>query len=206
MQTIINATSDIEPNLIFNNAGYIATGLFADKPIAASLANNECNTVSSMRITHHFANLLLNNKRKGAIFFTSSPAGGMPCPMSVMYGATKAFLTEFAVSVAAELKGDGIDVCVVHPSPVATSFYSGNHHGIKAMEFFQRTATTPDKIASCFFKSIGRTIVHDQGYYALMQKIILKLMDYNALSWIIAGSTHTQADFIKSKAKRPLAK
>jgi hypothetical protein len=31
-------------------------------------------------------------------------AGLMPCPFSVIYGATKAFLTEFATSLACEVK------------------------------------------------------------------------------------------------------
>ena len=39
------------------------------------------------------------------------------------YGATKAFLTEFAVSIAPELKNEGIDISVVHPSPVDSMFY-----------------------------------------------------------------------------------
>jgi short-subunit dehydrogenase len=40
----------------------------------------------------------------GAVFFTSSPAGFMAAPSSVIYSSTKAFLTNFAYSLAAELK------------------------------------------------------------------------------------------------------
>jgi short-subunit dehydrogenase len=40
-----------------------------------------------------------------------------------MYGATKAFLTEFAASLAGEVYGSNIDVLVIHPSPVDTEFY-----------------------------------------------------------------------------------
>ena len=32
-------------------------------------------------------------------------------------------MSEFAVSVAPELKSEGIDVAVVHPSPVDSMFY-----------------------------------------------------------------------------------
>lgn len=38
--------------------------------------------------------------------------------MATMYASTKAFLTTFAASLAAEIKTNGIDVVVVHPSPV----------------------------------------------------------------------------------------
>jgi len=71
------------------------------------MANYECNAISPVRITHHFAARILSeiaaSPTRGAIFFTSSPAGFMPCPITVMYGATKAFLTEFATSIAAEV-------------------------------------------------------------------------------------------------------
>jgi NAD(P)-dependent dehydrogenase (short-subunit alcohol dehydrogenase family) len=39
------------------------------------------------------------------------------------YASTKAFMTMFATSVAAEVNSLGIDVVVVHPSPMATNFF-----------------------------------------------------------------------------------
>ena len=109
-------------------------------------------------------------------------AGQIPCPLSAMYGATKAFLTSFGSSLAAEVNGcvcvyvcvlcvclyvcvlcvcecvfevsvildtkseqythshihtdDGIDVLVVHPSPVDTRFYSGDHD-MSSLDFFR---------------------------------------------------------------------
>mgnify|MGYP001614312322 CR=1 FL=1 len=101
-EIIKREATPLKPNLIFNNAGFIVTGvplcllcflspfllksllfvclfvcsqLFADNVIEANMANYECNAIAPVLITHHFANELLNSKRKGAIFFTSSPAG-----------------------------------------------------------------------------------------------------------------------------------
>jgi len=54
---------------------------------------------------------------------------------------------------------------VVHPSPVDTAFYAGNTHEIGAMKMFQKTATAPTTIANCFFISMGKSLVHDQGTY-----------------------------------------
>jgi len=199
----IEATcADIEPNLIFNNAGFVATGHFADSPLDRQLANYECNATAPVKITHLFLNKMLDRKQKGAVFFTSSPAGLLPCPMTVMYGATKAFLTEFAVSVAAEVRGDGIDVLVVHPSPVDTNFYAGNKHNIDAMKFFQKTATSPTAIAKCFFQSIGYAVVHDQGYFSLLARIGLKLVDHNLMSNLASRTASMSADFKKSKKPR----
>jgi len=206
LSVIADQTRDIQPNLIFNNAGFIMTGLFADVPLEKQLANYECNATAAVKITHHFTNLMLDRGQRGAIFFTSSPAGLMPCPISVIYGATKAFITEFATSLAPELKPDGIDVLVVHPSPVDTGFYAGNRHDIGAMKFFQRTATAPTTIASCFFRSVGRTVVHDQGYFSFALKALLKLLDYNLLALITSRSAGTMADYRKAKRDRSATK
>lgn len=168
--------------------------------------NYECNSTAPVKVSHHFLNLMLDRGQKGALFFTSSPAGFMPCPTTVMYGATKAFLTEFATSLAPELNPDGIDVLVVHPSPVDTGFYSGNTHDISAMKFFQKTATSPLRIASCFFRSIGRTVVHDQGYFCIFQRLLLKVLDVNLLTIIMARTAGGSADFTKCKRKRDVKK
>lgn len=55
---------------------------------------------------------------KGCFVFTSSAAAAMPSPFTVLYAATKSFLSAFGASLAAEVRHHGIDVLVVHPSPV----------------------------------------------------------------------------------------
>jgi len=126
LERIIENTNDIDICLLFNNAGFITIGLFSDLSLERQLKNYNVNATSAIRITHHFLNLMISKKLKGVITFTSSPAGLMPCPFSAMYGATKAFLTEFGVSLAGEVKHDGIDVMVMHPSPVDTAFYNAD--------------------------------------------------------------------------------
>jgi short-subunit dehydrogenase len=115
-----------------------------------------------------------DSKLRGALVFTSSPAGFMPCPFSVMYGATKAFLTTFGMSLAPEVAVDGIDVLVVHPSPVTSNFYN-KAHKLDAIEMFRKTGTSPATIASAMLRSVGRTTVCDQGYYCLCVRLLLKV-------------------------------
>jgi short-subunit dehydrogenase len=69
------------------------------------MANYNCNSTAPVYIAHHFLGRLRQSKQKGAIFFTSSPAGAIVQPMFSMYGATKAFLTSWASSIAAEVHG-----------------------------------------------------------------------------------------------------
>lgn len=175
---IIAATADIDVQILFNNAGYIKTGFFCDSPLDGQLGNHTCNATAALEITHHFVGLMLKKKLKGCVGYTSSPAAFTPCPTSAVYGATKAYLTEFAASLAPELKSDGIDVCVVHPSPVASRFYEGTH-AIGALLFFKKTATGPETIANALFASMGKTVIRDQGYYPTMLKVLLKMFDFN---------------------------
>jgi len=202
LANLINVCKDISPNLIFNNAGFMATGNFADSPLEKQLGNYHCNATAPAMITHHFVNRMLEEKKKGAVFFTSSPAGLIPNPTAVMYGSTKAFLTEFGSSLAPELREDGIDVLVVHPSPVATGFYAGNKHGLDAVKFFQKTATTPDSIASCFFRGVGRTVIYDQGYFPVVVRLLLKILDSTLFTDITNWTAKWVGDLKKSKKQR----
>jgi short-subunit dehydrogenase len=122
MPQIIEATEDITVGIIVCNAGYIASGLFDASSIERQVANFKCNALHGFVVAHHFVDRLKVQAGRGCVFFTSSPAGLIPSPMSAMYGATKAFLTSFGVAMAAELRPLGIDVGVIHPSPVATNF------------------------------------------------------------------------------------
>jgi len=119
-----------------------------------------------------------------------------------MYGSTKAFLTEFGASLAPELRGDGIDVLVVHPSPVNTSFYSGNKHGLDSVKLFQSTATTPDLIASCFFRGVGRTVIYDQGYFCVVVRMLLKILDVTLFVDITNWTSKWVGDLKKTKRDR----
>jgi short-subunit dehydrogenase len=194
MPKITNATNDIDVQIIFNNAGYIKTGFFCDVPLQGQLANHTCNATAALEVTHHFVSLLQKKKLRGCVGYTSSPAGFTPCPFSVVYGATKAYLTEFAASIAPELRPDGIDVCVVHPSPVASRFYEGTH-ALGALLFFKGTATGPETIANCLFASMGRTVIRDQGYYPTVAKLILKIFDFNLFTDLATSTAKFMPEF-----------
>ena len=118
MPNLIEQTKDIVPQVIpehtsscpssitplvtqvvINNAGYIVTGFFADSSIDAQIKNAETNAMSCIRITHHFLNKMLDAGVNGCIGFTSSPSGMIPCPSSVMYGCSKAFLQCIFVTI-----------------------------------------------------------------------------------------------------------
>jgi short-subunit dehydrogenase len=62
-------------------------------------------------------------KLRGCFVYTSSAAACIVSPFTVLYAATKAFLSAFGAGLAVEVRHKGIDVLVFHPSPVASRFY-----------------------------------------------------------------------------------
>jgi short-subunit dehydrogenase len=206
MEPIKKSTDDITVALVFNNAGFITTGMFADVSIERHLANYECNATSALRITHHFLNKMLDSSTKGLIAFTSSPAGAMCSPFASIYGSTKAFLTEFAMSLAPEVKYNGIDVVVVHPSPVASNFYNSVHK-ISSIQMFQNTARGPENIVNYLLASAGRTVVCEQGYYCLaVRGLLLKLVDVGLMANLATRAIHLMPDYKKVTVTRKKTK
>ena len=63
---IAAATEDLDVQLVFNNAGFVITGLYADVALPGQLANFECNAAAPVKITHLFLNRMLNAGLKGA--------------------------------------------------------------------------------------------------------------------------------------------
>jgi len=200
MEAIKEATKDIDVQLVFNNAGYIVTGFFDQTTIDTQMANMECNACSAVQITHHFVSKMLEKNLKGAVVFTSSAAAMMPAPFSVMYGSTKAFISQFAASIAAETKARGIDVCAVHPSPVASNFYDKTHK-LDAIEFFKQFSVQPEDLPDAIFASVGRSVLRDLGLVCITFRLLNKICDANFLAWITAKTAHTMPDYKKHVKK-----
>ena len=206
MTTIINATKDIDVQLIFNNAGFIVTGFFDTQPLGKHLVNLECNSTSAVAITHHFTSKLLRTKKSGCVVFTSSASAYIPNPFAVIYGASKAFLSQFAASIAVELKPVNIDVLVVHPSPVASNFYNSVQHKIDAMEQFKKIAVAPSVLPKTIFSAIGRIVLLDQGMTAIIMRLFVALLPYNFLASLIASLAPILPDYVANNHERGLGK
>lgn len=201
LQVIQEHTKDLDVNLVFNNAGYIKPGLFADLSLDVLLSNFNTNATCTISITHYFLNKMLSNHQKGLIAFTGSSGGFLPGPMSSIYSSTKAWMTNFAVSLAAEVIEDNIDVLVIHPSPIASNFYN-NASSMSALQFVKQYAASPTVIASSIFKLAGKATVIDQGAVSVGFKMILKLLDWNLLADIMVAAVRNNGDYKKFKLRK----
>jgi short-subunit dehydrogenase len=161
------------------------------------MVNHECNATSAMQITHLFVTRMLAKNLKGCVVFTSSAAACQPTPFSALYGATKAYISSFAANIAVELKSRGIDVCAVHPSPVASNFYD-KAHKLDSLAFFMNFAVKPDALPNEIFRPIGRVVWHDIGAVAIGFRMLLKVFDFGFFATLISHFAHTMGDYKKN--------
>mmetsp|Transcript_20905 Transcript_20905/g.29050 ORF Transcript_20905/g.29050 Transcript_20905/m.29050 type:complete len:331 (+) Transcript_20905:96-1088(+) len=195
METIAKATADIDIPIIFNNAGFIVTGFIDSSPIGKLLANIECNTTACVNISHHFVNKMVKSKTKGCIVYTSSVAGFIPTPFAAMYASTKAFVSQLACCLHIEVHNLGIDVCAVHPSPVASNFYDKVDHKIEMMEAAQKSAVPPDALPNSIFRSIGVCALRDIGGMAVGTRMGTFFLPYNFFTKIFTMAAPYLPDY-----------
>jgi short-subunit dehydrogenase len=101
-------------DLLVNNAGVGTTGNFHELPRAGEVNEVMLNVVALLRLTHAALAVMVPANR-GAILNVGSLAGDQPLRGSATYAASKAFVTTFTESVAAELKGTAVTITVVKP-------------------------------------------------------------------------------------------
>lgn len=194
MPEIIERTKDIDIQCIFNNAGYIVTQFFDRTTLDAQLANVECNSTATVKVTHHFLQMMIRKKLKGCIVFTSSVSGYIPNPFAVMYGATKSFVSQFAASLAVEVYAKGIDVCAVHPSPVRSNFFD-KAVKLDSLEMAQNSAVSPDSVPSKILTCIGRTHLGDMGSMAWGVRMGTAIVPYDFITRLFSIFSDSLPDY-----------
>lgn len=186
MDALIEGTKDITVQLLFNNAGYIFPGLFSNEKLENVMKNFNCLAACNVPITHHFLRKMQEAKKPGLITFTSSAAAYLLGPTATMYSASKAFITNFATTLAAENRDIGVDVTVVHPSPIMSNFYKGTADQMANLKNAMKMAQGPDVIAQLLFRSAGRLVVVDQGIVCAGFRLANKVADFAFLNELAA--------------------
>ena len=137
------------------NAGVGPSGSFAkETDLSDELNAIRLNVLSTVILAKHVVQQMVG-RHGGKILITSSIAGTMPTPNHAIYGATKAFLLEFAQSLYYELKDYNITVTALKPGATDT-------------EFFNRSGMEDTKVAEAAKTSNDPARVAQQGYDALM--------------------------------------
>jgi len=161
----------------------------------------ECNATACVKVTHHFLKKMLEKEIKGCFIFTSSVSGYIPNPFAVMYGATKAFVSQFAASLAIEVRNSGIDVLAVHPSPVNSNFFE-KAHKLDSLEMAKKAAVSPDSVPIKMLSCVGRAHLGDLGDMAVTVRMVVALLPYDFLTGVFAFFAPYMGDYQKHNKNR----
>ena len=108
-------------DLLINNAG-VGLGI-APAPqtnLSDWLKMIETNVTALVTLTHKLLPVLI--ERKGMIVNLSSVAATYPYPGGNVYGATKAFVSQFSLGLRSDLHGTGVRVTSIEPGMAQTEF------------------------------------------------------------------------------------
>ena len=105
---------DSPVELLVNNAGVGTGGTFHTLPLDGELHEISLNVLALVRLTRAALPSMVEAGH-GGVLNVSSLAGDQPLRGSATYAASKAYVTTFSESIAAELRGTGVHVTVLKP-------------------------------------------------------------------------------------------
>lgn len=120
--------------MLVNNAGFGSFGAFIDGDTDRDMAMLRLHQDAVLMLTR--AALPAMRSGGGYIINVASVGGLLPMPGSAVYGASKAFLHSFSLSLDAEVRGDGIRVQSLCPGFTHTEI-----HGTEGMQGFDKSRT-----------------------------------------------------------------
>ena len=198
---IEGVTNDIDVGIVVNNAGFISMGFFKDLSSESHDNILNCNTRATVQITHFFYKRMIDSQKKGCLIFTSSSSWFLPAPFACLYGATKAFVSSFAISLAIEAEEHKIDVCLVHPCYTRTSLYDTTPK-LDVLDFLDKFAWTSEDVADVVMKAAGRVVSIDLGWYSVVSRLINSFVELGFLARVITPFRNSMAPKDKQNVGR----
>lgn len=120
--------SGIKIGLLINNAGFGTYGTFEENLVTKEMDMVHLNCTSLTG----FCSIALPYLEKGSVIInTASLAGFLPLGNFAVYAASKAYVLNFTIALAAELKDKGIKVCALCPGSVSTEFANVASNGAR---------------------------------------------------------------------------
>lgn len=125
-EEIFNKVSELAPRIdvLVNNAGTIAFGMFHDVSVAAQERVLAVNARAYMLLMRYFLPEMIR-RDSGYIFNVSSISAFVPTPRHAVYGATKAFVQSLSEAVQQEIKDTNVKVFTLNPGYTDTPLLKG---------------------------------------------------------------------------------
>ncbi|MCD8483210.1 MAG: SDR family NAD(P)-dependent oxidoreductase [Verrucomicrobia bacterium] len=142
--------------LLINNSGFGSYGPFPEPNLSHTLNMLDLNIRGLVHLT---AALLPNIQQQGgAIINIASTAAWQPTPYMAAYGASKSFVLQWSLALAAEQKEKGIQVLAVCPGPTESDFFRRAGFGEAPLAGWGQTAA---QVVDATWNALGkgRTLV-----------------------------------------------
>jgi len=146
-------TSGRDLDVLVNNAGVGVYGQFIETSLEEEIAMIQLNTLSFVALTKFFAPRM-TQRGSGRILMTASVASKMPTPYLTVYGATKAFVYEFAQGLREELHDTGVTVTALMPGPTDTNFFERAH--AEDSKILDEKLADPAEVAKAGYEALMR--------------------------------------------------
>jgi hypothetical protein len=140
-------------DVLVNNAGIGDYGPFAEKNLDDLERVVRLNVLALMRLTHLALPDMLSS-RAGHILNVASTAAFQPTPHIAVYGASKAFVLSFSMSLWDELRKTGVRVTCVCPGPVKTEFFDRGGYEARKIDWV-RLGFEPNRLAELIMARIA---------------------------------------------------
>ena len=111
----------LDVHTLVNNAGFGATGRFAELTLERQLGIIQVNITALTELTHRLLPAM-RERRDGGILNVASTAAFLPGPGMAVYYASKAYVLSFTDALHEELRDSGVRVSALCPGPTATEF------------------------------------------------------------------------------------
>jgi uncharacterized protein len=193
-------------DVLVNNAGYASHEKFDEIGPENIRSIFHVNAIAVIELSRK-AVPIMKRQGGGAIINIASIAGVVPQPFLVTYCATKSAVIGFSRSLRIELRGTGIRVTAVCPSPTRTEFFAVASKDMPMPSLIEKTATSPVKVAKAIYRASkgNRAVVYPQiaaAFLGAFYKTAPGLMDFGTLlyrNYILSrqseGGNQKAADF-----------
>lgn len=153
-QKVFEATQalGITIEILINNAGFGAHGLFHEQDRARLHELMQLNMVALTELTHLYSRAMVQ-REGGQILNVSSTASFMPGPLQAVYYASKAYVTSFSQALYQELSPYKITVTALCPGAVRTGFVEAGK--LEGVAIWQR-AKSAQSVADYGYKAMMR--------------------------------------------------
>lgn len=143
---------------LVNNAGFPVYGKFVETDLKEELDMVQVNITALIHFTKLFMKKMVENK-SGWILNVASIGGFAACPLSAVYGASKAYVLSFSEALANELQRTGVSVTCLCPGVTDTRFWeTGGMEKARAARWKKMDAARVAKVGYVALKK-GRVMV-----------------------------------------------